>query len=226
MKFMVSVLLFTAVLAIPRCAGGAVERRSQDLKLPTQAVLEKQTVTAPIAVAATRVLNAHAGVTATSPVTVTTFAAQPDVPRNLTVTPAGTTADVTACTVAVSGTDFYSKPISENFAITNTQSTATVGALAFKSVTSVAIPAACESGATHAATWNVGVGSKLGLNHCMAGADHFFHAGLGGVKEATAPTVAADATTVSRNTASLSSSLTGSANVTLFYVQNFRCHGG
>lgn len=216
--------LFALTFVLSLSALGVVERRSSDLRLPSQAVLEKQTITTPVVAAATRILSAHAGVTATSPVTVTTFAAQPDVPRNLTVTPSGTTADVTACTVTITGKDYWGATISENFAITNTQSTATVGVRAFKTVTSVLIPAACESGGTHAATWGVGIGSKLGLSKCMAAADSFFHAGLAGVKESTAPTIAADPTEVSKNTASLNGTLDGTKNVTLWFVQNFRCH--
>lgn len=215
--------LLTLSLMLPNFAHARVLRQEFDAKWPTQMAVEKQIITNPPAANSTLILSGVAGVTATSDVTVTSFAAQPTVTRNLVLTPGGTTADVTACTVTVTGTDFYGKVITEGFAVTNTQSTATTGVKAFKTVTSVIFPAACESGATHAATWSLGTGTKLGLKYCMDSADHYLHTGFGGVKETTAATIAANATAVSGNTASLNSSLTGSSSVSLFFFQNFRC---
>lgn len=159
----------------------------------------------------------------TTGLNVTSFAHQPDVPRNLTVTPAGTTADVTACTVTVTGTNVFGKSITETFAISATQSTATTGNKAFRTVTSVSIPAACETGLNNDTSWHVGVSTKLGLNRCLAQAGDFGHATFGGVKETTAPTIAADATHVESNTAILNSALDGAHTVQLLYYQNYRC---
>jgi hypothetical protein len=159
----------------------------------------------------------------TTGLTVTTFAHQPDVARNLTVTPAGTTADVTACTVTITGKSVLGKTISETFSIGATQSTATVGNKAFQTVTSISIPAACETGTNNDTSWHVGVGAKLGLNRCLDFAGDFGHASFGGVKETTAPTIAASATAVESNTATLNSALDGAHTVRLLYYQNYRC---
>lgn len=210
-------------LVIAQSAFARVERRDSDLKLPTQQMVEKQTITTPIVATTNRIKTTYAGPTSAAAVTLTSFTAQPDVPRNLTITPTGTTGDVEACVITVTGTDFYGSTITEDFTFLADASTAQTGSKAFKTVSSIAWPASCESGG-YAATWIVGVGSKLGLNHCMASADHFFHAGLAGVKEATAPTVAASASVVASNTATLSGTLDGTKDVTLFYAQNYRCH--
>jgi hypothetical protein len=219
--YLLSILGISLLFAVT--ANADVERRIRDLKLPTQQMVERQTITTPIVATTNYILTTNAGPTSAAAASVTSFAHQPDVPRNITITPTGTTGDVESCVITVSGTDYYGSAISENFTFAADASTAQTGSLAFKTVSSVAWPANCESGG-FAATWIVGVGSKLGMNHCMNGTDSFFHAGLGGVKEGTAPTVTANATAVSRNTATLSGTLDGTKDVTLYYSQNFRCH--
>lgn len=176
----------------------------------------------PVATTATYILTTT-GTPHTTGLTLTSFAHQPDVPRNLTVTPAGTTADVTACTVTINGKNIFGKTISETFSITSTQSSATTGAKAFKTVTSVVIPAACETGSNNDTDWHVGVSSKLGLNRCLDAAGDFGHATFGGVKESTAPTIAASATAVESNTAILNSAMDGSHTVRLLFYPNYRC---
>lgn len=198
-----------------------VRRLYQDVKLPTQQVIEKQTVTAPLLGSTTRLLNGVAGPTSAALTTVTSFSAQPDVPRNLVLTPDGTTNDVAGSTVTISGTDIFNASISEDFVIALHQSTATTGNKAFKTVTSVSFPANTESGG-FAATWSLGTGSKLGLRRCMAKASDFLQAGLAGTRESTFATIAANASAVSSNTASLNSALNGT-DVQLYYMQNFGC---
>lgn len=192
----------------------------RDIKPATQIMLEKQSIAAPLLGTATRLKSANASSNVAT-TTITSFTAQPDVPRNIVVTTGGTTASCTGGTVVVSGTNFYGAAISENFTISNTQNGATTGAKAFKAVSSVLIP--IQSNGT-GCTYSVGTGTKLGLKSCMASADHFFHAGFGGVKEGTAPTIAASATAVESNTAILNSALDGASNVILFFAQNFACH--
>jgi hypothetical protein len=220
MTFNFSLALLALTFALV-CEGG-VERRDLDLRLPTQQMVEKQTITTPIVATTNYIKTTYAGPTSAAAVVLTTFSHQPDVARNLTITPTGTTGDVESCVVTVAGKDILGGTISEDFTFAADASTAVTGSKAFKTVTSVTWPANCESGG-FAATWIIGVGSKLGLSRCLAGADHFFHAGLAAVKEATAPTIAASATAVSSNTATLSSSLDGTKDVTLFFAQNYRC---
>ncbi len=191
----------------------------RDLKPATQQMIERQTIAAPLLAVTTRLTNAHAS-SASVTTTISSFTAQPDVPRNIVITTGGTTADCKLATVVVNGTNAYGKTISENFAITDNQNGATTGVKAFKTVTSVVIPAQDGGGCSY----SVGTGAKLGFNHCMATADYFLHAGFGGVKEATAPTIVTSASAVESNTATLNSALDGSSNVLLFYMQNFACH--
>jgi hypothetical protein len=103
----------------------------------------------------------HAAITGSASVVtnVTTGFLELDVPRNLSVTPAGTTADVAAGDVTVTGTNVEGKVISETFTFLANASTATVGNKAFKTVTSVSIPV--QDGA--AATFSIDTGSKLGI---------------------------------------------------------------
>lgn len=194
----------------------------RDLKPATQAMLEYQNFGAPIATLATRVLSGVAGPTSAAVVNVTTFAAQPDVPRNLVITPGGTTADVNACIITVTGTNYFGKALTETFTFTAAQSAAVTGNKAFKTVTNVNFPLNCEQGG-FAATWSVGVGEKIGLKRCMVDAAGWFHSAAAGVKETTAATITSSASDVSLNTADFNGTMNGSTIFTGFFVQNFAC---
>lgn len=187
-----------------------------------QVIAEYQSITTPIVATTNYIKTTYAGPTSAAALTLTTFTHQPDVPRNITITPTGTTGDVESCVIVVSGTDIFGHSISENFTFAADASTVQTGTKAFKTVTSVLWPASCESGG-FAATWIIGVGSALGLNRCLAVAGDVGHATLGGVKEATAPTIAANASVVASNTATLSGTLDGTKTVQLLFYQNYRC---
>jgi hypothetical protein len=213
----VAILLITSVaLAVPL----RVERR--DMKLATQQLVEKQTFTDPSVAGTNQILNAHAGATSAATVTVTTFAGQPDIPRNLIITPGGTTNDVEACTITVNGTNIFNRAISEDFAFEENASTATTGSKAFKTVTSVVFPADCESGG-FAATWSIGRGEKLGLQRCMASPGHLVFSTVAGAYETTRATVTADVDEIEKNTVDFNGTMNGSNDFEAFYFQNFRC---
>ena len=220
MKFLI-LAIFTLCTVLARAYVVPVYR---DLKPATQAMLEKQAFGAPIAALATRVKAAgYAGATSASAVTLSSFDAQPDVPRNITITPGGTTADVNTCVIVVNGTNFYGAAISENFSFAAAASTATVGSKAFKTVSSVVFPASCEQGG-FAATWSIGVGSKIGLKSCMANAGDWFQSEVAGVYESTRATIANSASAVESNTATFNGTMNGSSQFIGYYVQNFVCH--
>lgn len=218
MKFLIG--LFTIFFAISASAYVAPVYR--DLKPATQAMLEHQVVTAPLLGTTNYVKTTFAGPTSAAALTLSSFSNQPDVPRNLTITPTGTTTDVEACVIVVSGKNFLNQNITENFTFLADASTAVTGSKAFKSVTSILWPANCESGG-FAATWIVGTGSKLGLKNCMANAGDLSWAELGGAYEATRPTCAVSASAVESNTCSLNTALDGSKSADIFFVQNFAC---
>lgn len=121
-----------------------IQRLFQDAKLPTQQMVEKQSFTNPAVAGAADILSAGAGNTGSGAVSTTTFVSQPDVARNLVVTPGGTTNDVAACSVTVLGTNHNGQSISEAFAFAANASAATTGSKAFLTVTSVVFPAGCE----------------------------------------------------------------------------------
>ena len=209
-------------LLISTSAQAQVRAIYRDSKLPTQQMVEKQTITNPAAAGTTQVLSANAGATSAAVATVTTFVAQPDVPRNLVITPGGTTGDVESCVIVVAGTSIKNRAISENFTFLADASTAQTGSKAFKTITSVTFPANSGSGG-FAATWSVGYGEKLGVKECMGGAGHIFFSTLNGAKEATAPTMAVSASAVESNTADFNGTMNGSNDFELFFIQNFGC---
>lgn len=215
--------IIIAALLVSGLADAAIKRNFLDQKYPTQQAVEKQSITNPLGASTTNIVNTDAAGTSGSAATISTFSAQPDVPRNLVITPGATTADVGTCTVTVTGTDFYGQALTEEFSITANQSTATTGSKAFKTVTSVALPAACED-SPYTAAWSIGSGEKLGLKYCLEKAGHILFSTIDGAKEGTAPTMAANTSTVSSNTADFNGTMDGAADFELFFFQNFRCH--
>jgi hypothetical protein len=220
MKYYFTALLLTMLVSVDSFA--VPQRMNRDLKLPSQQMVEKQTITNPAAAGTNQVLSANAGATSAAVATVSTFVAQPDFPRNRLVTPARTTGDVESCVVVIAGTNYSGASISENFTFAADASTAQTGSKAFKTVSSVTFPANCESGG-FAATWSVGYGEKIGIKNCLDAAGNILFSTLNGAKEATAPTIAASASAIESNTADYNGTMNGSNDFELFFFQNFRC---
>ncbi len=209
--------LFVSFAALP--AGAVVRPYYQDVKLPTQKVMEYQNIVAPIVATTNRILTTNAGPTSAAVKVISSFTAQPDVPRNLTITPTGTTGDVESCVIAVVGTDYLGRALTENFTFAADASTAQTGNKAFKTVTSITFPANCESGGFNA-SWIVGVGSKLGLKRCLNVAGDVFKVNFDGANE-TVGTVAASTSAVSANTYTPTGTMNAAKDVGLYFVQNF-----
>lgn len=194
----------------------------RDLKPASQAMLEYQRVATPVVSDDDRVKTTYAGPTSAAVVNLTSFTAQPDVARNIIITPTGTTGDVESCIVTVTGTNIFDRTISETLSFAANASTVTAGAKAFKTVTSVSWAADCESGG-FAATWIVGVGDVIGLKRCMKQAGDVMATVFDGVYEGTRATCIADADEVEKNTCDINGTLNGSKNVDFYFVQNFAC---
>jgi len=156
----------------------------------------------------------HAAVTDNgSQQVITTGFTNPPYPRNVTATAGGTAADIKAVQVIVTGTDIDDQVITETLpAFTVDTAGIVTGSKAFKTVTSVTIPAHDGTGATTA----IGFGAKLGLPDKLP-ANTVLLAALAGVKEATPPTVAVDSSNLYGNTVTLNSALNGTA-VDIFYI--------
>ena len=221
MKFSISTLaLLTFLFSITATA--AIKPYYQDIKLPTQKMVERQEILNPGASTVTTIKSAYAGATSAAAVTLSSFAAQPDVPRNINITPGGTTTDIESCVISVAGTDILNNSITDTFTFAANATGRVDGVKAFKTITSATWPADCESGA-FGATWSIGYGEKLGVKRCMDKAGHILFSTIDGAKEATAPTMAADASVVSKNTADFNGTMDGTADFELFFLQNFRC---
>jgi hypothetical protein len=215
--FFIFLTLFFATMA-----NAYVVPTNRDLKPASQVMLEKQDFGTPVAASATRLSSGVAGPTSAAAATISSFTLQPDVPRNIVITPGGTTGDVESCVITVTGTNYFGATITETFTFAADASTAQTGSKAFKTVSSVAFPASCESGG-FAATWSVGVGEKIGLKRCMANAGDWVWSEVAGAYEATRATIAASASAVESNTADFNGTMNGSNRFLGFFVQNFAC---
>lgn len=216
-------LFALAILSlVPAFTQAAIKPIYQDIKLPTQKVVEYQAIANITAASSNAVLTNSAGPTSGAALVLSSGFTSPLTPRNLSVIPTATTADVGSCTVTISGTDILNDAISEDFAFSANASTATVGSKAFKTVTSIAFAASCED-SPYGARWSVGVGEKIGVKRCMDKAGHILFSTIDGAKEATAPTMAANASVVSLNTADFNGTMDGTSDFELFFMQNFRC---
>lgn len=152
----------------------------------------------------------HAAITSpdTGTTVVTTAITNPDVPRNLTIT--GSASGMTG-NVVIAGTDANDAALSETFALNGTATV--VGAKAFKTVTSITVPAKVNASGD---TVVVGRGAKLGLGRYLV-RNTIIAAYLANVREGTAPTVAVSSSVLASNTVTLASALDGTAVVISFY---------
>jgi len=148
----------------------------------------------------------HAAITgsAEAVTTVTTGITNPPCARSLTVTPGGTTDDVAACDITITGTNINGETISETFAFLANATGATAGAKAFKTVTSISIP--IQDGA--AATFSVGTGQLIGLPYMLTKKRVLVTLNDGAVD--TAPALAISASALESNTVDFNGSLDGS----------------
>lgn len=220
-NFMKKILLLSLLLLSTVVQAGPWVVRFQDEKMPTQQMLEHDSWATP-ALGTASYIKSGAAISSSAVTTITTFTAQPDYPRNILLTPTGTTANVAAGTAVVNGTNIFGKAISENFTISSTQSTATTGAKAFATVTSVVFPQASGSGVT----LSIGTGAKLGIRRCMSAVGEYVFSDFGGVYDTTRGTMVVNSTAVESNTFTSNSALDGSSRVDLHYLQNYRCFGG
>jgi len=174
---------------------------------------------APKAASAAGALAASA--TSTTAVTSLVPTTQPDVPRNITVAVAATTAaDIAASTVVVTGTNVEGATITENFAVTAATPATITGSKAFKSVTGISVPA--QTGASP--TVAVGYGSKLGIgmrNIAAMPIEVYTRttAGVEGIEAASAS--AFSAAVVESNTVTTTTTLDGATNFRV-YVLNYK----
>lgn len=173
--------------------------------------LRRQTWTDPVAIDADRILNDQA-TSASVVTTVTSFLAQPDFARKITVTPGGTTTDVPAGDVTITGTNIRDEEITDTITFAANATAAGSTTKAFKTVTEIEFPIQDGAGATY----DVGVSDALGLDRCMNG-DEVVLVTIDGVQETTRPTVTANSTDVSKNTIDSNTALDASVDVVVAF---------
>lgn len=142
--------------------------------------------------------------------------AQPDVARVITLTSGGTAAHIKAVQAVVHGTNMADEVISETMPIF-TVDTATIvtGLKAFKTVTSVVVPA--MDGA--AAEVSVGTGAALGIPYKIANALQYHQAIFAGATETIAASTVS-ATVLESNTVTTTTALDGAKDLELYiFVQ-------
>lgn len=144
----------------------------------------------------------------TDPTEVDIFAAQPDVPRNLTVK--GNDANVSG-DVVITGTNAGGEAIEETIALNGAN--VVQGNKAFATVTLVSLPPYDTANTERV---RIGVGSRLGLPVKLS-RNTVLAAFLDGVREATAPTVAFSEDALESNTVTLNSALNGSDVIVDYY---------
>ena len=145
--------------------------------------------------------------------TITTGITNPPCPRNVVALADGVVSDIKAIQVGVTGTNIADEVITELLpAFTENTSGVVVGSKAFKTVTSITIPAHDGTGATT----SIGFGDKIGLPEKLSHNTVLF-AFLNNVKESTSPTVSTSSSAIESNTVDLNSNLDGSV-VDIYYI--------
>jgi len=157
----------------------------------------------------TPLASAAANILATTSLTgavqvISNLLAQPDVPRNVTITGSGAGA---TGNVVITGYNVAGQLITETIVATGAALVA--GLKAFASILTISLPAGSNG-------ISVGVGSALGLNHLIA-RNTVLKTFYNGVIEGTAPTVVANTSNVENNTIVLNTALAG-ANVVCYYI--------
>lgn len=152
----------------------------------------------------------HAAITQTAAAqTITTGITQPKVPKNITIkgNAAGNAGDV-----VINGTDYAGAALSETLALN--AATEVLGTKAFKTVTSIVVPAETHVGTD---TVSIGFGEKLGLPFKLTH-NTVIKTLLDNAVEATAPTVTVSATVLASNTADLNTALNGAKIVDIYLM--------
>lgn len=174
--------------------------------------MRRQTWTNALATSLTRLKTAQATSDSVT-TTVTSFSAQPDFARQISVDPGGTTASVPAGDVTITGTNIRGEVISDVVTFLANATAAGYTTKAFKTVTSVVFPIQDGAGATY----DIGINDALGLDRCMT-ANEVLRATMDGTIEATLPTVTYHATDVSKNTVTPNTALDAGKDLRVVYI--------
>lgn len=177
-------------------------------------LIKRQTWAAPDALSEDVMLNGQL-VTAAD-LTHSTFLAQPDFARQISLIPKTNTADVPAGDVTINGTDIDGNVISDALTFTANQSTIEYTDKAFLTVTSVVFPT--PDGDT--ATWDLGFSDALGLEERLQD-DSVLSTLVDGTIESTLPTMVTNSTDKTKNLLNPDTALNASKDVIVYYIYPF-----
>lgn len=221
-------LLFGLLSHAALASGGPWAVNYQNIKLPTQKVVEHARWWAPQGSSTNLLTGGPSSLGGTIalnnflPTLVTSFAAQPDLARNIQISPWATTGGIGAGPVVISGTNIFGNPISETLTFVSQNGATVVGAKAFKTVTSVLFPATINSGANVA----IGTGNSIGILHCVDQAGDLVQTVYGGAYETSRAVLnAGNSVAIESNTVQPHGTLDGAHQVDVYYFQNYRCFG-
>ena len=155
----------------------------------------------------------HAAVTDTGEEqTITTDITNPDYPRLITATAGGTAGDIGAIQVTFTGTNYADETITEDLPAFTVDTAGTVTSTkAFKTLTSIKIPAHDGTGATTSIGWSKSVGLPYMLPYST-----LISANLDGT--ADTGTITADADEIEKNFFTPSGTPDGSKDLNLFLM--------
>lgn len=152
----------------------------------------------------------------TAPVTytATSITTQPDVARAITVDPTGTTNDVAAGSVTITGTDIAGNSISDAVTFIANATAAQTTTKAFASIATISFATQDGTGAK----FDIGVANKFGLKQKFKD-DAFILIGLfDGVDELSSATKAVSSTELSSNTYQTAGTCDGTKSIDVFYL--------
>ncbi len=143
---------------------------------------------------------------------ITTGITSPDFPRNITATAGGTAGDIKAIQVIVTGTNYADEVISETLPAFTVDTAGTVtGSLAFKTITSITIPAHDGTGATTAIGWGKSFGLPYKLPYSTL-LKAFFDTAV------DTGTITADLTDIEKNVFTVNGSPNGVKDINLYMI--------
>lgn len=160
--------------------------------------------------AAASATGVHAAISTAT--VVTTGITQPDFPRVLSITGAGSGHSATG-NVVINGTDIRGATISDTIALNG--STTVNGVKAFATVTSIDLTGISGNDANN--TVQIGTSALLGLER-MLSEDSVFATTVNGSWEATRPTVSKSTSVISQNTISTNTAPNGSKDIMCAYI--------
>lgn len=166
----------------------------------------------PASASASNVL-ALTGLTAGAQAGITAGITNPDFPRIARIVAAKSGMTPVAGNVTIHGTDVNGNVISDTIALNDT--TAVNGVKAFKTITSIDLPAQTNASGDQV---SVGGGAALGLQDTLQN-NTVFAAFVNGAQESTAPTVATDTADVSKNVVTTNTATAGHKVVILYVAE-------